>query len=107
MIVDRRRSLRISMGNYGERVESSARYSAHHHDLGYTDEEWREHVNEVGILKATEELEDLVMGLIRRALEPEVQEALDLRDPEEPSFIETAYDIQQEQQQTKKVKRSK
>lgn len=101
------------MGNYGERIEPSVRVALHHHDLGYTDEEWIEHVREVGTIKASEELEDKVMAIIARDLAREVQEALDLRDPDEPSFIEVAHDLNQEKQQSekkkarKKVRRSK
>ncbi len=108
------------MGNYGERIEPSARVALHHHDLGYTDEEWIEHVKDVGTLKASEELEDKVMTLISRYLEGEIQEALELRDPDEPSFIEVAYELNQEahdeehepkksssKKKTKKVVRSK
>lgn len=101
MIIDRRRGLRISMGNYGERIEPSVRVALHHHDLGYTDEEWIEHVKEVGTLKASVELEDKVMSIISRDLGAEIQEALDLRDPDEPSFIEVAYDLNQEQEPKK------
>ncbi len=95
------------MGNYGERIEPSARAALHHHDLGYTDEEWIEHVKEVGTLEAAEELEDMVMELIKRQLAPEIQEALDLRDPDEPSFIEEAYEQNSELQQTPEPKKTK
>lgn len=94
------------MGNYGERIEPSVRVALHHHDLGYTDEEWIEHVKEVGTRKASEELEDEVMAIIARDLGEEVKEALALRDPDEPSFIEEAYEQNQMiQQQSKKARK--
>lgn len=95
------------MGNYGERIEPSVRVALHHHDLGYTDEEWIEHVREVGTIEASLELEDKVMAIIARDLGAEVQEALDLRDPDEPSFIEIAYEMQQEQEDPKPKKTRK
>lgn len=87
MQVSGTRKFVANLGNYGERYEASRSVTASHEDLGYTNEEWAEHIEEVGSEAACEELADFVMEQVNAELLGELEEANDLRDPEEESFL--------------------
>lgn len=87
MQVSGTRKFVANLGNYGERYEASRSVTADHSDLGYTNDEWFEHVQEVGSEAACEELADFVMEQVNAELEGELEEANALRDPEEDSFL--------------------
>lgn len=76
-----------NLGNYGEKYEASRSVTMSHIDLGYTDEEWREHIEDVGTEAAFLELADTVMIAVNDEIADELEEADRLRDPEEDSFI--------------------
>lgn len=84
MNVSRTRQLTVNMGNYGERYQAGATATVSHADLGYTDEEAREH--DPGEL--LEELTDFALQAVNSQLESELAEAMAIRDDEEPSFTD-------------------
>ena len=96
-----------NLGNYGERYEASRSVTMHHIDLGYTDEEWLEHVREFGTHKAFLELADAVMEEVNDEIADEVAEADRLRDPDEDSFILRLDPPSKKNPNTKKVKRKR
>ena len=88
MRISRTRQLTINMGNYGERYQAGATVTLDHQDLGYSNEQWAEVVQEEGLDSLHREMSKLALTLVNRDLEAEVSEVLAIRDPEEPSFIE-------------------
>lgn len=87
MQVSGTRKFVASLGNYGEKYEASRSVTASHSDLGYTDEQWFEHVEEVGPAKACEEIADFVMEQVNLELEGELEEANALLEEGEDSFL--------------------
>lgn len=87
MQVSGTRKFVANLGNYGERYEASRSITMSHEDLGYTDEEWFEHVKDVGTEAACIELSDVVMEEVTEEIRGELEEANDLRDPEEDTFL--------------------
>ena len=96
-----------NLGNYGEKYEASRSVTMHHVDLGYTDEEWREYVQEVGTHEAFLELADAVMEEVNDEIADEIEEADRLRDPSEDSFILRLDPPRKMNPNTKKVKRKR
>ena len=96
-----------NLGNYGEKYEASRSVTMHHVDLGYSDEEWLEHVREVGTHEAFLELADTVMDEVNAELADEIDEADRLRDPGEESFILRLDPPRKKNPNTKKVKRKR
>lgn len=87
MQVSGTRKFVANLGNYGEKYEASRSITMSHQDLGYTDEEWFDHVKDVGTEAACIELSDVVMEQVTEEIKGELEEANELRDPEEDSFI--------------------
>ncbi|MCA1783610.1 MAG: hypothetical protein ABR616_15730 [Dermatophilaceae bacterium] len=107
MQVSGTRAFKASLGNYGEKYEASRSVTAHHIDLGYTDEEWLEHVRDVGTHEAFLELADFVMEEVNDEIADEIEEADRLRDPSEDSFILRLDPPGKKNPSTKKVKRKR
>lgn len=89
MRVSRTRSLRVNMGNYGERYEFGASVTLDHADLGYDDEQWLAHVRDVGEEAAGEEILAVVMDQLGAALEGDLREALERKPAGEESFLDS------------------
>lgn len=106
MQVSGTRKFVANLGNYGEKYEASRSVTMSHIDLGYTDEEWLEHVKDVGTDKAYLELADTVMEFVNDEISEELDEADRLRDPDEPSFILRLDPPKRKNPSTKKTKRS-
>lgn len=106
MQVSGTRKFVANLGNYGEKYEASRSVTMSHIDLGYTDEEWREHINKVGPEDAFLGLADAVMNAVNDEISEELDEADRLRDPDEPSFILRLDPPKRKNPSTKKTKRS-
>lgn len=96
-----------NLGNWGEKYEASRSITMSHQDLGYSDEEWLEHVREVGTHEALLELGDAVMDEVTEEILGEVEEANALRDQDEPSFVLRVLEPKEKKTSKKKVKRKK
>lgn len=88
MNVSRTRKFIANMGNWGEKYEASATVTMGHHDLGYSDEEWFDHVESVGTQKAFEELADTVIAAVDYEISDEIEEANRLRPEDADSFLD-------------------
>ena len=95
MNVSRTRQFISNMGNYGERYQASVTVTMSHHDLGYSDEEWVQQVNDLeqkhpeeGTQKAFEIICDEVMDAVDAELADEIEEANRLRPAGEESFLD-------------------
>jgi len=86
--ISRTRRVIINMGNYGERYEAGATASLSHQDLGYSDEEWLERIADIGPEEAFKDLNATTLKLVNEQLAIEVSEALEIRDSDEPSFVD-------------------
>jgi hypothetical protein len=107
MQVSGTRKFIANLGNYGEKYEASRSVTMSHMDLGYTDEEWLEHVREVGTREAFSELADTVMDEVNDEIADELEEADRLRDPDEDSFIMLLDPPGRTSPNTKKVKKKR
>lgn len=96
-----------NLGNYGEKYEASRSVTMSHIDLGYTDEEWLDHVQDVGTEAAFLELADEVMDAVNDEIADELEEADRLRDPDEDSFILRLDPPGKKNPNTKKVKKNR
>jgi hypothetical protein len=85
MNVSRSREITINMGNYGERYRAGATVTVSHDDLELTQEEVAADPD-----KAFEDLTEFALEKLNEELEKEIGEALELRDADEPSFVENA-----------------
>lgn len=91
MQVSGTRKFVANLGNYGERYEASRTITFSHQDLGFSDEEWLEHVKKEGTEQCLEMISDAVMEAVNDELEGELEEANELRDPSEDSFLLKIY----------------
>lgn len=101
MRISRTRSLRVNMGGYGEKYEFGASVTLDHTDVGWTDEDWCEHVRDVGATAASEEIEEVVMTILGNTLVGEMREALELKDPDEESFLDYIDDARLKRERSK------
>ena len=83
MNVSRSRELTVNMGNFGERYRAGATVTVTHEDLELTQDEVAENP-----VQAFEDLNNFALARLNEELEKEVAEALQLRDADEPSFVE-------------------
>lgn len=112
MNVSRTRSLTINMGNYGERYQAAGTATLHHSDLGFSDEEWLDHVLELeskhpgeGTHRAFQELNTQALALVNETIEVEIAEAVRVRDADEDSFLDR-YEHPEPPRRTTRRKRS-
>jgi len=83
MNVSRSRELTVNMGNFGERYRAGATVTVTHEDLDYAQEDVAADPEE-----AFKDLNNFALEKLNEELEKEVAEALQLRDADEPSFVE-------------------
>ena len=107
MQVSGTRGFVANLGNYGERYNAQRTVTMNHIDLGFTDEEWQQHVREVGTRQAFVDLADAVMDAVNEEVEMDLAEADRLRDPDEPTFILRLDPPGRKNPNTKKVKTKK
>lgn len=107
MQVSGTRKFVANLGNYGEKYEASRSVTMSHIDLGFTDEEWLDHVKEVGTKQSFLDIADEVMDAVNEEIADELEEADRLRDPEEDSFILRLDPPGKKNPATKKVKKKR
>lgn len=93
MKISRTRSLTVNLGNYGERWQAGATVTISHNDLGFSDEEWTAELSEDGedgeILRGyIEDAGALALSVVNEILEAELDQAEEVRAPNEPSFLD-------------------
>jgi len=107
MQVSGTRKFVANLGNYGEKYEASRSVTMNHTDLGFTDEEWIDHIREVGTRQGFVDLADAVMDAVNEEIADELEEADRLRDPDEDSFILRLDPPGKKNPNTKKVKKNR